>query len=129
MAKITAEKIKSVNNRCSNGWALNVIHFSSFGENALIKRITIDEQNFLEFSLGYNSSKQISLHISEFHHKPNENVAVSEGLGKIVILEETSAKRKSVDNLIAFTEKLTNEKLLELEKNTNKAEVKGIVKS
>lgn len=129
MARITAKQITSVNSKCSNGWVMNVLYYSSFGEKTLIKRITLDEKNFLEFTLSYNSDNQISLRISKYSHKPNETFAVSTGLGKSVILDETQAKRKSVNNLIAFTEKLTDEKLLELEKDSKETDSKGVVQS
>ena len=129
MARITAKQITSVNSKCSNGWVMNVLYYSSFGEKTLIKRITLDEKNFLEFTLSYNSDNQISLRISKYSHEPNETFAVSTGLGKSVILDETQAKRKSVNNLIAFTEKLTDEKLLELEKDSKEENIKGVVQS
>ena len=129
MARITAKQITSVNSKCSNGWVMNVLYYSSFGEKTLIKRITLDEKNFLEFTLSYNSDNQISLRISKYSHEPNETFAVSTGLGKSVILDETQAKRKSVNNLIAFTEKLTDEKLLELEKDSKETDSKGVVQS
>lgn len=129
MARITTKQITSVNSKCSNGWVMNVLYYSSFGEKTLIKRITLDEKNFLEFTLSYNSDNQISLRISKYSHEPNETFAVSTGLGKSVILDETQAKRKSVNNLIAFTEKLTDEKLLELEKDSKETDSKGVVQS
>lgn len=129
MARITAKQITSVNSKCSNGWVMNILYYSSFGEKTLIKRITLDEKNFLEFTLSYNSDNQISLRISKYSHEPNETFAVSTGLGKSVILDETQAKRKSVNNLIAFTEKLTDEKLLELEKDSKETDSKGVVQS
>ncbi len=129
MARITAKQITSVNSKCSNGWVMNVLYYSSFGEKTLIKRITLDEKNFLEFTLSYNSDNQISLRISKYSHEPNETFAVSTGLGKSVILDETQAKRKSVNNLIAFTEELTDEKLLELEKDSKETDSKGVVQS
>ena len=129
MARITAKQITSVNSKCSNGWVMNVLYYSSFGEKTLIKRITLDEKNFLEFTLSYNSDNQISLRISKYSHEPNETFAVSTGLGKSVILDETQAKRKSVNNLIAVTEKLTDEKLLELEKDSKEENIKGVVQS
>lgn len=129
MARITAKQITSVNSKCSNGWVMNVLYYSSFGEKTLIKRITLDEKNFLEFTLSYNSDNQILLRISKYSHEPNETFAVSTGLGKSVILDETQAKRKSVNNLIAFTEELTDEKLLELEKDSKETDSKGVVQS
>lgn len=129
MARITAKQITSVNSKCSNGWVMNVLYYSSFGEKTLIKRITLDEKNFLEFTLSYNSDNQISLRISKYSHEPNETFAVSTGLGKSVILDETQAKRKSVNNLIAFTEELTDEKLFELEKDSKETDSKGVVQS
>lgn len=127
MARITSEQITSVNSKCKNGWQLNVRYFVDFGEKTLVKRITLDEQNFLEFTLSYNSNNQISLRISKFSHKPEDNLAVSEGMGKHKILDETKATRKSVNNLISFTEKLTDTELLEINKNTKVETGYGII--
>ena len=129
MARITAKQITSVNSKCSNGWILDSLYYSSFGEKILIKQITLDEQNFLEFKLSYNSDNQIYLGTREFFQETKEKMPVSTGLGKSVILDETQAKRKSVNNLIAFTEELTDEKLFELEKDSKETDSKGVVQS
>lgn len=127
MPKITSEQINSVNSKCSNDWCLNVLYYSGYGEKTLIKRIRLDEQNFLEFTLSYNSNNQITLRISKYTHKAEDTMAVSEGLGKTVILDETKAKRKSVNNLIEQTTKLTDEKLLDINKTAKVSTGYGIM--
>lgn len=118
MASLTREQINEINNKCSNGWQLDMQYFLMYREKTLIKRVRLDEQNFLEFILSYNNDNQIAIRISKYFHKSNETMAVSTKFGKWIILDETSAKRRSINNLIIITEKLTNEKLLELDKNS-----------
>lgn len=127
MATITQQQIDAINSKCSNSWQLDVKYYFYHNEKTLVKQIRLDKNNYLEFNLSYNSNNQISLHISKFFHKDNDTVAVSEGLGKRKILDETKATRKSVNNLIAFTEKLTDTELLEINKNTKASTGYGII--
>lgn len=127
MAVITNEQIKSVNSKCSNDWKLDVQYYIYHNEKTLIKRITLDEQNFLEFALRYNYKNQISLHISKFFQETGKKYASTSGMGKSVILDEIQAKRKSVNNLIAFTEKLTDTELLDINENTKVSTGYGLI--
>lgn len=122
MARITKEQVTSINSKCSNGWVLDTFYFAGFGEKTLIKRVQIDNQHFFEFKLRYNSDNQIELHISKYFQETEDKLAGTSGLGKNIILEEIPLKRKSVNNLIAITEKMTEQKLLELEKETEETE-------
>lgn len=122
MARIRPEQITSINSKCSNGWVLDPLYFASFGEKTLIKRVKIDNQHFFEFKIRYNSNNQIELHISKYFQETEDKLAVTSGLGKNIILEEIPLKRKSVNNLIAITEKMNEQKLLELEKETKETE-------
>ena len=97
-------------------------------EKALSKQIEIDSENYIEFTIRYNSKRQVILTISKYYHKQNERLAVTSGAYKRIMLEETAVKRKNVNNLIAFTGKLTESKLLELEKS-KETEVKRILQS
>lgn len=118
MAKITTKQIQQINNACSNGWRLDTQYYIYHGEKQLVKCIEIDEEHYLEFSLGYTYNNQISLHISKFYHKQGEEFASTSGLGKRTILEDIQAKRKNINKLIDFTSQLDNNKLMEINQNT-----------
>ena len=118
MGKITKQEILKINNKCFNNWSLDVEYFIYYNEKTLIKQIQIDEENYLEFTLRYNYNKKISLHISKFYHKKNENYASTSGLGKIKVLDETPAKTRNVNKLIELTKILNDEELLKINENT-----------
>ena len=118
MGKITKQEILKINNKCFNNWSLDVEYFIYYNEKTLIKQIQIDKENYLEFALRYNYNKKISLHISKFYHKKNENYASTSGLGKSKILDETPAKTRNVNKLIELTKILNDEELLKINENT-----------
>lgn len=127
MAKMTKEQIISLNNLCNNDWKLDVQYYIFHNEKTLVKQINIDNENYLEFAIRYNYKNQILLHISKFYHKKDENFASTSGLGKSIILNETSSKRKNVNNLIKFTKNLTDEKLLDINNNTSVSQGSGLI--
>lgn len=112
---------------CSNGWKLDIQYYLFHGEYRIIKHIEIDEEYYLEFSLGFRYSNQIVLHISKYHHEKGATFATSNGLGKNKILDETCYKRKSVNKLAELTKDLDNDKLLEINKNTKVSTGYGII--
>ena len=118
MGKITTQEILKINNKCFNNWSLDVEFFIYYNQKTLIKQIQIDEENYLEFALRYNYNKKISLHISKFYHKKNENYASTSGLGKSKVLDETPAKTRNVNKLIELTKILNDEELLKINENT-----------
>lgn len=79
-----------------------------------MKCIDINEENYLKFSIGYNSQNQISLYIAKFYHEKDRDIAITSGLGKRVVLRTTPAKRKNMNKLIDLTSELDNNKLLEI---------------
>lgn len=119
MAKITREQIQKINNKCKNGWELDIQFFIFHNEKTLKKIIELDEEHYLEFKIDYNYKNQIVLFINKFYHKTGENFATSNGLGKKKMLEETSASRKSINKLIEYTEKLTDEQLIQINSETD----------
>lgn len=127
MATITKQQVNNINNQCSNGWQLDVQYYLFHNEKTLIKKIDIDNENYLEFALRYNYKNQISVHISKFYHKPNEDYASTSGMGKSAILDPMEYKRKNVNNLIAFTKTLNNEKLMEINKDTKVSSGYGLI--
>lgn len=118
MVSITREKIDSINRKCWNGWELDLEYFMFHEESTLYKDIQISEDEFLRFRLEYNSQKQISLHISKYFQNDKGKVAVTTGLGKNKVLDETEHKRKSINKLVNLTKGLTNTNLLEINANT-----------
>ena len=126
MGKITKQEILKINNKCFNNWSLDVEYFIYYNEKTLIKQIQIDEENYLEFALRYNYNKKISLHISKFYHKKNENYASTSGLGKSKVLDETPEKTKNVNKLIELTKILNDEELLKINENTQVIKSSGL---
>lgn len=100
------------------GWKLDLKYFLYHGEKTLIKCRELDEEHYLEFKISYNYRNQAILHISKFYHKQGDNFASSNGLGKSVIINETPAKRKTIDKLISLTYLLSDNKLMDINKNT-----------
>lgn len=121
------EQIVKLNSSCRNDWQLDVQYCLMHGEKTLIKRIDLDEQNFLEFRLEYNSENQTQVRISKFFHKPEEVFATTSGMGKSKILDNTPVARKNINKLIEYTKELTNEKLLEINNNTETSKSNGMI--
>lgn len=119
MAKITREQIQKINNKCKNGWELDIQFFIFHNEKTLKKIIELDEEHYLEFKIDYNYQNQIVLFINKFYHKLGEDYATSNGLGKKKILEETPASRKSINKLIEYTETLADEQLIQINSETD----------
>ena len=61
MPKITKQQIEKINNKCMNDWRLDVQYYLYHSEKELIKKIDLDEENYLEFKLRYNYKKHISV--------------------------------------------------------------------
>ena len=118
MAKITKQQIENINKKCMNDWRLDVQYYLYHSEKTLIKQIRLNDENYLEFTLRYNYKNQISLHINKFHHKKGDYFASSEGLGKSRILDEIQTKRKNINNLIEFTNRLTDDECMRINAET-----------
>ena len=125
MANITREQITKINNMCSNEWMLDVDYFLFHNEKTLIKRIRLDDKHYLEYKLEYNYSNHYTQQNSITSHRTLWQVQV--GMGKNKILDETSVKRKDIKKLILLTKELTDEKLLEINKNTPLAPGYGMI--
>lgn len=126
MAKITKQQIQKINNMCSNDWQLDLEYFLYHGEKQLMKCIDLDEGSYLKFTLCYNSQNQIVIYISKFYHKKGDYFAHSHGLGKRTIIEPTQAKRKNLNKLIEYTNRLNNETLLDINTVTPVSDGGGI---
>lgn len=97
-----------------------------YGEKQLIKCIELDEESYLKFTICYNSQNQMLLYISKYYHKKDDYFAHSQGLGKRTILEPTQAKRKNLNKLIEYTNRLNNETLLDINTVTPVSDGGGI---
>lgn len=118
MQMMTQQQVQEINNKCKNNWEFNTTYYLCHQEKTLIKRIIIDDENYLEFKLGYNYKNQIQLRISKYYTQKHIGTATSEGLGKSKVLEETSYKRKGINNLIIKTQTLTDDELLKINAET-----------
>lgn len=127
MPNITNELINNINSKCKNGWKLDVDYYLFHNEKTFIKRVKLDDEHYLEFALRYNYKNQISLHISKFYQEKGKSYASTSGMGKSKVLDETSYKRKTINNLIEITKKLTREKLLEVNSNTRVSNGYGLI--
>ena len=127
MASLSKEQRQKINNECQNEWELDVHYFLFHNEKTLIKKIQKDDKHFLEFTLYFNSQNQISLRINKYEHESGTSHAKTHGLGKYKVLDETMHKRKNVNKLIEVTGDLNNEKLLEINDNTDVAKGYGLI--
>lgn len=118
MPKISKEQVNKINSKCSNGWQLDLEYYLYHGEKQLIKCIDIDKENYLKFTICYNSQNQMILYISKFYHKQDDYFAHSEGLGKRTMLNDTPTKKKELNKLIQLTHLLTDKELMKINKNT-----------
>ena len=118
MQMMTQEQIQEIGNKCKNNWKFDVTYFRFHQEKTLIKRIIVDDESYLEFQLGYNYKNQIQLRISKYYTQKHIGTATSEGMGKSKVLEETSYKRKGINNLIIKTSSLTDDELLKINAET-----------
>ena len=115
---MTKKQVEELNNRCKNGWKFDITYFIYHQEKTFIKRIKQQNEGYLEFRIYYNSENQVALHISKFIYTSDKACATSEGLGKITAIDNTKYIRKNINNLIIVTARLTDEKLLKLDKET-----------
>ena len=126
MESMNKKQIEEINNKCRNNWKFDITYFVYHSEKTLIKKLKVDDTGYLEFNLYYNSRNQVTLHISKFEYDRDRKTAISEGVGKIKILDEKQHKRKLFNNLIAFTDKLTDEELLKINSETKVSSANGL---
>lgn len=116
MASLTREQLQKINESCSNEWRLDIQYFMFHNEKQLTKNIELENNYFLSFKLYFDRNNQITLHISK--NLRQEGYSTSEGLGKFKRLDSTMFARKNLKELYKYTEILNDEKLLEINANT-----------
>ena len=111
---MTKKQVEELNIRCKNDWKFDVTYFVYHTEKTFIKRIKLQSEGYLEFRIYYNSENQVALHISKFTYTSDKACATTEGLGKIIVIDNTKYTRKNINNLIIVTARLTDEELLKI---------------
>lgn len=127
MESMSKKQIQEINNKCSNNWNFDISYFVYHSEKTLIKKLKVDDTGYLEFRLYYNNENQIALHISKFEYDRDGKTATIEGLGKITTLDLKKHKRRIFNNLIAFTDKLTDDELLQINAETKTSSASGLI--
>lgn len=125
--KITSEQVEKMNSKCKNGWQIDVMYLASWGEKKFFKQIKIDDDAYLQFTLGYNSKNQIYIRVTKYNR--SSTAFVSEGGGKLEILDETFYPRKNVNKLIEYTSKLNDDELIKIKDKAKIVEVIGMIPS
>lgn len=127
MESMSKKQIQQINNKCSNNWNFDIPYFVYHSEKTLIKKLKVDDTGYLEFRIYYNSQNQVTLHISKFEYARDGETATTEGLGKITTLDLKKHKRRIFNNLIAFTDKLTDDELLKINAETKVSAGYGLI--
>ena len=127
MESMKKKQIQEIDNKCSNNWSFDIPYFVYHSEKTLIKKLKIDDTGYFEFRLYYNNQNQVTLHISKFEYARDGETATSEGLGKHKILDERQHKRRIFNNLITYTDKLTDEELLKINAQTKVSSASGLI--
>lgn len=126
---MTNQEAIKINDKCSNGFKLDVAHYIFHKEKQLVKEIPLTENTFLKVNLSFfpeymereNFSRQ-RFNVPTGNIVPtlwynickNEgNVSVSHGLGYTKTIG-TPTERKSIANLCKLTTEFTDEKLMEI---------------
>ena len=127
MANITQEQVNRINNKCKNDWHLDIQYYLNWSEKILIKRINLDADSYLEYTLSYNLHNQIYIRIQKYYIE--NGCGVSSGLGKTLIIDETIYARKNINKLIEYTDKLNNTELMIIKDTAKIVDVTGMVSS
>lgn len=127
MESMSKKQIQEINNKCSNKWSFDISYFVYHSEKTLIKKLKVDDTGYLEFRIYYNNQNQITLHICNYKYDRDGQTATTEGLGKITTLDLKKHKRRIFNNLIAFTDKLTDDELLQINAETKTSSASGLI--
>jgi len=123
MAKITIEKVKEINQKCSNDFTLDVAMATWYNDKRVKKFIELDNGQKLEASIlfsdrrvGYSFKPVLTLHLSLWQKSDiSEDMLISKGLGAWVELSEPYERKKFAD-IIEKTKEFDDAKILEIAK-------------
>lgn len=124
--KITSEQIKKINDKCSNGWQLDVRHAIICSEKQLVLQAQKSETEIVRGTLWWNEvhenfctvGKVPQLHLALYHTKPGSDMMTSYGLGKTITLGDM-VSRTSMKVLQDLTKNFTEDDLLRLADKNN----------
>lgn len=124
--KITREQVKKINDKCSNGWQLDVRHAIICSEKQLVLQAKKSETEIVRGTLWWNEvhenfrtiGKVPQLHLALYHTRPDSDMMTSYGLGKTITLGDT-VNRASMKVLQDLTKKFTKDDLLRLADKNN----------
>lgn len=124
--KITSEQIKKINDKCSNGWQLDVRHAIICSEKQLVLQAQKSETEIVRGTLWWNEvhkdfrtvGKVPQLHLALYHTKPGSDMMTSYGLGKTITLGDM-VNRTSMKVLQDLTKNFTEDDLLRLADKNN----------
>lgn len=124
--KITREQVKKINDKCSNGWQLDVRHAMIWSEKQLVLQAPKSETEIVRGTLWWNEvhkdfrtiGKVPQLHLALYHTRPDSDMMTSYGLGKTITLGDT-VNRASMKVLQDLTKRFTKDDLLRLADENN----------
>ena len=124
--KITREQVKKINDKCSNGWQLDVRHAMIWSEKQLVLQAQKSDTEIVRGTLWWNEvhkdfrtvGKVPQLHLALYHTRPDSDMMTSYGLGKTITLGDT-VNRASMKVLQDLTKKFTKDDLLRLADENN----------
>lgn len=135
MAKITKKQVENINNKCFNGFKLDLEYFLMHNEKQLVKYDFIDDTRRIEYCLHYFPKYEkvtqdngisynvdtgrhlVTLRISKWSKRNTCDLWSSNGLGKRITLSDVSVERRKISLLEEYTSKLNDEKLNNLYEN------------
>ena len=121
MAKITKETVIKMNNRLFNGFKTDIQKLV-MGDKMAVKKVTLDEKNYLVASLWFGNeyenykkvSNTIELNVSLYtKDDANSEIAVSHGLGHTQTIE-TGLVRKTWKQLAMHTKDIDEAYILDI---------------
>ncbi len=123
MSKITIEKVKEINQKCNNGFTLDVAMATWYNEKQVKKFIELGNGQKLEASIlfhdrrvGYTYKPVLCLHLALWQVSDISNdMLVSKGLGAWIDLSEPYERKKFAD-IIEKTKEFDDAKILEIAK-------------
>lgn len=136
MAEITRIQIANINEKCGNGFELDVLHYIATGEIQLVKYVDVCENTRLEFCLVYRMKCRavknkgqiekliqtnryiVMIEISKWTKSESLDVWINQGIETKVTSKKFTVDTKTLKYLQNLTHKLDDEILLSFIDNT-----------